>query len=102
MATVLSIVSTVRARAVFVAAGILGLASGCSSTQRAAQTTPAKPRDPAVRRHIRHTPAPPPGPAQRALGLPPIAHGPLPGYLLIADRNNDRALIVSPSKRVVW
>jgi len=26
----------------------------------------------------------------------------VPGYVLIADRNNNRALIVSPSKRVVW
>jgi hypothetical protein len=26
----------------------------------------------------------------------------VPGYVLIADRNNNRILIVSPSKRVVW
>ena len=44
----------------------------------------------------------PPGTAQLALRLPPIPHGPLPGYLLIADRNNDRAILVSPSKRIVW
>jgi hypothetical protein len=43
-----------------------------------------------------------PGTAQRALRLPPVSRGPLPGYLLIADRNNDRAIIVSPSKRIVW
>jgi outer membrane protein assembly factor BamB len=43
-----------------------------------------------------------PGPAQTILHLPPIRRGPLPGYLLIADRDNNRALIVSPSKRVVW
>src|SRR5712691_7795410 len=42
------------------------------------------------------------GPAQRTLGLPPVAQGPLPGYLLIADRDNNRAIIVSPSKRIVW
>ena len=36
------------------------------------------------------------------LGLPPIARGPLPGYLLIADHDNNRAIIVSPSKRIVW
>ena len=41
-------------------------------------------------------------PAGRLLGLPDIAGGPVPGYVLIADRNNDRLLIVSPSKRVVW
>ena len=46
--------------------------------------------------------ATPPGPAQTVLHLPPIRRGPLPGYLLIADRDNNRALIVSPSKRVVW
>jgi hypothetical protein len=26
----------------------------------------------------------------------------VPGYLMIADRNNDRILIVSPDKRIVW
>jgi outer membrane protein assembly factor BamB len=36
------------------------------------------------------------------LQLPRISRGPLPGYLLIADRNNDRAIIVSPAKKVVW
>ena len=41
-------------------------------------------------------------PAHRLLGLPPVPQGPVPGYVLIADRNNDRLLIVSPAKRVVW
>jgi hypothetical protein len=36
------------------------------------------------------------------LGLPPVGRGPLPGYLLIADRDNNRAILVSPAKRVVW
>ena len=36
------------------------------------------------------------------LRLPRIPRGPLPGYLLIADRNNDRAIIVSPAKKIVW
>lgn len=40
--------------------------------------------------------------AANALGLPPVGHRALPGYLLIADRDNNRALIVSPSKRIVW
>jgi hypothetical protein len=26
----------------------------------------------------------------------------LPGYLLVADRNNDRVLLLSPSRRIVW
>jgi hypothetical protein len=41
-------------------------------------------------------------PAWTALRLPRVPRGPLPGYLLIADRNNDRLLIVSPAKRIVW
>ena len=44
----------------------------------------------------------PSSPASRLLGLPPVPPGPVPGYVLIADRNNDRLLIVSPSGRVVW
>src|SRR5712691_6319607 len=41
-------------------------------------------------------------PAQAVLDLPPILRGPLPGYLLIADRDNNRVVLVSPSKRIVW
>ena len=36
------------------------------------------------------------------LGLPRVHSRVVPGYLLIADRNNNRALIISPSKRIVW
>ena len=36
------------------------------------------------------------------LGLPRVHSQVVPGYVLIADRNNNRALIVSPSKRIVW
>ena len=46
--------------------------------------------------HVRrHVPA-------NALGLPPVGHKVVPGYLLIADRDNNRVLLVSPSKRIVW
>jgi len=42
-------------------------------------------------------------PAARALGLPPLAPGPVPGYLMIADRDNNRIIIVNPrTKRIVW
>jgi hypothetical protein len=41
-------------------------------------------------------------PAARALGLPTVPPGPVPGYVLIADRNANKLLIVSPSKRIVW
>jgi outer membrane protein assembly factor BamB len=83
------------------AAAIVFLA-GCGSS-RLAQTTssaPASTRPTPAARHaspVRRT-----DPAYLALGLPPVRPGPLPGYLLIADRNNNRALIVSPTGRVVW
>src|SRR5436853_6037957 len=72
------------------------LVAGCSAAGgHVVATKRAAARAPSVHR-------PRPGPAQRVLQLPPVARGPLPGYLLIADRNNNRVLIVSPSKRVVW
>ena len=43
-----------------------------------------------------------PTPAQQ-LGFPPLKPGPVPGYLMIADRNNNRIIIVSPATRkIVW
>jgi hypothetical protein len=36
------------------------------------------------------------------LGLPRVHSRVVPGYVLIADRDNNRALLVSPSKRIVW
>lgn len=41
-------------------------------------------------------------PAHLVLGLPRVRKGPLPGYLLVADRDNNRVLLISPSKRIVW
>ena len=40
-------------------------------------------------------------PAQR-VGFPALKPGPIPGYVMIADRDNNRILIVSPAKKVVW
>jgi len=37
-----------------------------------------------------------------ALRLPLVHSRILPGYLLVADRNNDRVLLLSPDKRIVW
>ncbi len=51
------------------------------------------------------TPSAPGGltPAQRVLGLPPLRPGPVPGYLMITDRNNDRIVVVNPeTRRIVW
>ena len=42
-----------------------------------------------------------PTPAQK-VGLPPVKPGPVPGYVMIADRNNNRIIMVSPSKKIVW
>lgn len=44
-----------------------------------------------------------PDPVLARLGLPPLrGHSPLPGYLMIADRDNNRIIIVNPNKRIVW
>jgi hypothetical protein len=37
-----------------------------------------------------------------SLGLPRVDSSVVPGYVLIADRDNNRVLLVSPSKKVVW
>ena len=84
-----------RSALVFVALVAAGCGANHATTQR---TSPADPARPAT--HAAHVVAR--GVAQVELGLPPIARGPLPGYLLIADRDNNRAIIVSPSKRIVW
>src|SRR5690349_14036288 len=41
-------------------------------------------------------------PAAVVLGLPNVKVGPVPGYVLVADRNNNRLLILSPAKKIVW
>ncbi len=48
------------------------------------------------------TPAAAPDPVLTRLGLPPLrGSSPLPGYLLIADRDNNRLIIVNPRKQIV-
>jgi hypothetical protein len=42
-------------------------------------------------------------PVLARLGLPPLhTPSPLPGYLMIADRDNNRLIIVNPSHQIVW
>jgi hypothetical protein len=37
------------------------------------------------------------------LGLAPVnTRSPLPGYLMIADRDNNRVIVVNPAKQIVW
>ena len=64
-----------------------GFATGAPATTAKAVRAPAPPRA---------------DPAWTALRLPRVPPGPVPGYVLIADRNNNRIVIVSPSKHVVW
>jgi hypothetical protein len=46
---------------------------------------------------------PTPPPTSSASTAPtPIVPSPIPGYLLIADRGNDRMLVVDSRKRIVW
>jgi outer membrane protein assembly factor BamB len=84
-------------RVALAAAATALLLAGCSDGMPS-KTTAAKPPQPAHRRHSVHLTSI----AARALGLPPVHSHVVPGYVLIADRNNNRALIVSPSKQVVW
>ncbi len=84
-------------RSLAVTAGALALvAAACGGSPRAGATTLAT--------STRAAKPAPPTPAQAALGLPPLpAGGPVPGYLMIADRNNDRIIVLNPqTKRVVW
>ena len=83
-------------RVALAAAAMALLLAGCSDSTPST-TTAAKPPHRA-HRHVVHVTSI----ATRALGLPPVHSRVVPGYVLIADRNNNRALIVSPSKQVVW
>jgi Kelch motif len=53
----------------------------------------------------RKKPAPAATPGSKSADARPAVHlpaGPIPGLLLIADRGNDRLLLVDNSKRIVW
>ena len=93
-----------RSAALAAAVVVLGLA-GCSGSHSGTDDTglaaPAAPTTtaPTTATHAQG----PETPAHAVLGLPPIGSGPVPGYVLIADRDNGRILLVSPTKkRVVW
>jgi outer membrane protein assembly factor BamB len=81
--------------------GAVALLAGCGgSTHVTKRDAAAHVVQRVVRRHVAKVVRS--DPAWRALRLPPVPRGPIPGYVLIADRNNDRVLLVSPSKRIVW
>jgi hypothetical protein len=72
------------------------LVAGCGAARiRPHQDAPAHP--------ARHTVGRPPRSVLDRLGLRPVARGDLlPGYLLIADRDNNRIIVVSPAHHIVW
>ena len=85
--------------------GVVALAAGCGSSGGAGSTSTGAVGGAAVTRTstTSHVSQRPPTDAQRALGLPPLRPGPVPGYLMVADRNNDRIVIINPeTRRIVW
>jgi len=90
-----------RARLGFAALASALLAVGCGGGSHRSSTTTAKPAQAAARSRAARTATL--DPVLARLGLAPLrGHSPLPGYLMIADRDNNRIIIVSPSHRIVW
>jgi hypothetical protein len=90
-----------RIKKTILAIGLVLVAAGCGS--HVAATAPKAKTSPGEADTSAGNLDPPASlpPAQR-IGLPPLKAGVIPGYLLIADRDNNRLIIVSPAKRVVW
>jgi hypothetical protein len=87
-------------RAVFALALLVTIAAGCSQMHAAApptRTTTTSTQQSATKpARTRLTPA-------QRLGFPPLKSGPVPGYLMIADRDNNRIIILDPhTKKIVW
>jgi hypothetical protein len=81
------------------------LASACGRGSHTGSS--AAPGTAAAGRHAAHTRSGGDGtqtdPVLARLGLPPLqGRASLPGYLMIADRDNNRIIIVNPSKQIVW
>jgi outer membrane protein assembly factor BamB len=75
------------------------LLAGCSSHSSSSSGRPAA-KKPAADRNASSRRSRPL--RVSTLGLPRVHSKVVPGYVLIADRDNNRALLVSPSKKVVW
>jgi outer membrane protein assembly factor BamB len=79
------------------------LCAGCTGSGAASSSGPAgAPSAPASSVAAPAGTATRPSPAERVLGLPPVRSRIVPGYVLIADRDNGRLILVSPGKRIVW
>jgi hypothetical protein len=78
---------------------LAAVTAGCGGTAPARRSDSSQRAARAAGRH----PAVAADPVLARLGLPTL-HGssPLPGYLMIADRDNNRIIIVTPGKRIVW
>ncbi len=77
---------------------LAAISAGCDSSPAAKAPVHAAVR-PAVARRVRAAPATPAG----RLGFPALKRGPVPGYLMIADRDNNRIIILNPhTKKIVW
>jgi hypothetical protein len=95
--------ATVLVGAALVAAGCAGSRGTTSIATGGTAATTATTATAATDTTTARKAAPPPTPAQRVLGLPPLRPGPVPGYLMVADRNNNRIVILNPeTKRIVW
>jgi hypothetical protein len=76
------------------------LAGACSGAARSsAHQAAAAVRSAASPGTTRPSPA---APITEAPPVPPTPKGPLPGYLLIADRGNDRMILVDGARRILW
>lgn len=84
-------------RKALAALGLALVACGCSSHSRATSTRSAPDPQQRSKQHRVH-----PRLLVSPLGLPRVSSSVIPGYVLIADRNNNRVLLVSPSKKIVW
>jgi DNA-binding beta-propeller fold protein YncE len=81
---------------------VAGCGGSAKSHPQATHVTHAR-RAPAERAAVPAHPSTPGASAEQLLGLAPVSAGsPLPGYLMIADRDNNRVIVVSPRHRIVW
>jgi len=98
----------VRSLLAIALAALATTAAGCGGAGRHPAGVAPRHRDrpPAGRPHQRSPARPARGPFARALSGPHLAPGSdpaaLPGDILIADRSNNRLLVVDPRGRIVW
>jgi DNA-binding beta-propeller fold protein YncE len=97
----------VRSLFLLMLVALAAVAVGCggSSHRAAAEASPRASKDP-PHRHHQPKPKGETGSFAHPLGVPHLAPGSdpsvLPGDVLIADRSNDRLLVVDPQGRIVW